>query len=89
MAGFDKKMAGYGDAMVAGVVQGFWTERSERSVLPTALSIIGVPALEKDLLGHWKPEGSDIYARSYGGRVAISCANATPKRPGRTTATWS
>ena len=40
MAGFDKKMAGYGDAVVAtaalltrlqlpGVVQGFWTEHSE------------------------------------------------------------
>ena len=25
---------------------------------------------EKDLLGRWKPEGSDTYARSYGGRVA-------------------
>ena len=81
MASFDKKMAGYGDAMVAtaallarlqlpGVVQGFWTERSERSVLPTALSIIGVQASEKDLLGRWKPEGSNVYARCYGGRVA-------------------
>ena len=81
MAGFDKKMAGYGDAMVAtaallarlqspGVVQGFWTEHSERSVLPTALSIIGVQASEKDLLGRWKPEGCGFHARSYGGRVA-------------------
>ena len=39
-------------------------------MLPTALSIIGVQASEKDLLGRWKPEGSDVYARSYGGRVA-------------------
>ena len=57
LAGFDKKMAGYGDAMVAtsallarlhipGAVQGLWTARSERSVLPTALSIIGVQARE-------------------------------------------
>ena len=39
-------------------------------MLPTALSIIGVQASEKDLLGRWKPEGSDVYARSYGGLVA-------------------
>ena len=74
-------MASYGDAMVAtgallsrlqipGMVQGFWTELPERKVLPTALAIIGVQSPEKDLLGRWKPEGSDIYARSYGGRVA-------------------
>ena len=25
---------------------------------------------DKDLLGRWRPEGSDIYARSFGGRVA-------------------
>ena len=55
---------------IPGAVQGFWTEHSKRSVLLTALSIIGVKASEKDLLGRWKPEGSDIYARSYGGRVA-------------------
>ena len=29
-----------------------------------------VPPQDKDLLGRWKPEGSDIYARSFGGRVA-------------------
>ena len=50
-------------------VQGYWTERSERSVLPTALSLQDIPPHE-DLLGRWKPEGSDVYARSFGGRVA-------------------
>ena len=29
-----------------------------------------VPPQDKDLLGRWKPEGSDVYARSFGGRVA-------------------
>ena len=51
-------------------LQGYWTEHSERSVLPTALSLMDVPPQDKDLLGRWKPEGSDIYARSFGGRVA-------------------
>ena len=79
MASFEKKMAGCGDAVVAAVlakvglpstVQGYWTEHSERSVLPTALAILGVTDSEKDILGWWKPEGSDTYVRSYGGRVA-------------------
>ena len=50
------------------MVQGFWTEHSERSVLPIGLSLMDIPPAHKDLLGRWKPEGSDI--RSYGGRVA-------------------
>ena len=52
------------------IVQEFWTEHSERSVLPTGLGVLGVSGPEKDLLKRWKPEGSDTYARSYGGRVA-------------------
>ena len=39
-------------------------------MLPTGLSVLGVTGPEKDLLERWKPEGSDTYARSYGGRVA-------------------
>ena len=77
----ERKMAGYADAMVAtaalltamglpGVVQGFWTEHSERAILPTALSLQDVAPQDKDLLGRWKPEGSDTYARAFGGRVA-------------------
>ena len=29
-----------------------------------------VPPQDKDLLGRWKPEGSDTYARTFAGRVA-------------------
>ena len=79
--GLEPKPACYADAMVAtagllGILglplelQGYWTEHSERSVLPTALSLMDVPPQDKDLLGRWKPEGSDVYARSFGGRVA-------------------
>ena len=39
-------------------------------MLPTGLGVLGVSGPEKDLLGRWKPEGSDTYARSYDGRVA-------------------
>ena len=49
---FEKKMAEYSDAVVVSaaipqragmpaIVQGFWTEHSERSVLPTGLSVLG------------------------------------------------
>ena len=77
----DNHMASYGDAMVATAgllsalglpsqVQGYWTEHSERLVLPTGLSVLETPLTDKDILGTWKPEGSDTYTRSYEGRVA-------------------
>ena len=77
----EKKQASYADAMVAtagllGIlglpleVQGYWTEHSEMSVLPTGLSLMEVPPQDKDLLGRWKPEGSDTYARTFAGRAA-------------------
>ena len=78
---FEKKMAEYADVVAVSaailqrtgmpaIVQKFWTEHFERSVLLTGLGVLGVNGPEKDLLGRWKPEGSDTYARSYGGRVA-------------------
>ena len=39
-------------------------------VLPTGLSLNPIPPADRDMLGRWKPEGSDIYMRAYGGRVA-------------------
>ena len=41
-------------------MQGYWT----------GLSLMEVPLQDKDLLGRWKPEGSDTYARTFAGRVA-------------------
>ena len=52
------------------VTQGYWTEHSERAVIPTGLSVLETPPTDKDILGRWKPEGLDTYARSYKGRVA-------------------
>ena len=84
-------MASYGDAMVATAgllsamnlpapVQCYWTEHSERSVIPTELSVLEAAPSDKDILGRRKPEGSDTYARSY------SCKLPLPMLPeGRTT----
>ena len=68
---FEKKMAEYADvvAVLAAILQRAGIP-AERSVLPTGLSVLKVTAPEKHLLQRWKPEGSDTYARSYGGRVA-------------------
>ena len=74
----DNRMASYGDAMVATagllsamnlpqVTQGYWTERSERAVIPTGLSVLETAPMDKDILVGGSP---DTYARSYGGRVA-------------------
>ena len=52
------------------VVRTYWSEHSERTVLPTGLSLKPIPPADRDMLGRWKPEGSDIYMRAYGGRVA-------------------
>ena len=39
-------------------------------MIPTGLSVLEAPPSDKDILDRWKREGSDTYARSYGGRVA-------------------
>ena len=73
MATLDRKMASYADAVVATaavLAKIGIPAHSERSILPTALAILGVTDSEKDILGRWKPEGSDTYVRSYGGRVS-------------------
>ena len=47
----------------------FWTEHSERATLPTGLALLRIPKEERDLLGRWKPDGSDTYIRMYSGVV--------------------
>ena len=47
----------------------FWTEHSERATLVSGLAALGVAKSERDLLGRWKPEGSDQYVRSYNAAV--------------------
>ena len=55
----------------------FWTEHSDRATMSSCLAALGVPKPERDLLGRWKPEGSDQYVRSYNtiiGRLQVKMA---------------
>ena len=57
-------MASYADAMAASVhllamaglpivVRTYWSEHSERTVLPTGLSLKPIPPADRDMLGRW------------------------------------
>eukprot|EP00435_Cladocopium_sp_Y103_P018752 s3632_g4.t1 len=48
----------------------FWTEHSERATLPTGLALLQTPREERDMLGRWKPDGSDTYIRMYNGIIS-------------------
>ena len=43
----------------------FFTEHSERPTLVTALVVLQSSKEERDIIGRWKPEGSDVYIRTY------------------------
>lgn len=46
-----------------------WTEHSERATLPTILDGFGLDPRDRDALGRWRPEGSDVYSRSFSGKI--------------------
>jgi len=48
----------------------FFTEHSERSTMVTALVMLQASKDERDLVGRWKPEGSDVYVRTYHGIIS-------------------
>ena len=52
------------------ILASFWTEHSERATLPTGLALLRAAREERDMLGRWKPDGSDTYLRMYNGVVA-------------------
>ena len=69
------------------VLASFWTEHSERATLPTGLALLRASRDERDMLGRWKPDGSDTYIRMYNGviaRLQLQFAKAT-RREDRTT----
>ena len=57
-------------AVIHPVMSAFWTEHSERATLPTGLALLQAPKEERDMLGRWKPDGSDTYVRMYNGVVS-------------------
>ena len=42
---------------------------SERATLPTILDGFGLDPRDRDALGRWRPEGSDVYSRSFSGKI--------------------
>ena len=64
------KRPGRDDLIIHPVLAPFWTEHSERATLPTGLALLRAQREERDMLGRWKPDGSDTYVRMYNGVIA-------------------
>ncbi|CAL1134668.1 unnamed protein product [Cladocopium goreaui] len=64
------KRPGTTEALLDPSLSTFWTEHSERATLPTGLALLRTAKEERDMLGRWKPDGSDTYIRMYNGVVA-------------------
>eukprot|EP00435_Cladocopium_sp_Y103_P068303 s951_g31.t1 len=74
---------GFQDEVIHSVMSTFWTEHSERATLPTGLALLQAPKDERDMLGRWKPDGSDTYLRMYNGvitRLQLRFAKAARMR---------
>ena len=59
-----------GDKLLDESLRGFWTEHSERNLLSSVLVFTGADKTQRDMVGRWKPEGSDVYMRTYNTLVA-------------------
>jgi hypothetical protein len=63
----------------------FWTEHSERNLLPSILVFLKADRAHCNMVGRWRPEGSELYMRTYNTVVAQlqkQCALAM-KQPDR------
>ena len=68
VAGSSRTMAmleGYDGNLIPSGWERFWSEHSERATLPSGLAALGVEKSDRDYLGRWCPEGSDVYVRTY------------------------
>ena len=68
VAGSTKTLAvleGYHGRLIPSGWERFWSEHSERATLSSGLAALGVEKSDRDLLGRWCPEGSDVYVRTY------------------------
>ena len=64
------KRPGKDEFIIHPLLAPFWTEHSERATLPTGLALLRVQREERDMLGRWKPDGSDTYVRMCNGVIA-------------------
>ena len=58
-----------GNRLIPQELMELWTEHSERATLPTILDGFGLDPRDRDALGRWRPEGSDVYSRSFSGKI--------------------
>ena len=58
-----------GNRLIPQELMELWTEHSERATLPTILDSFGLDPRDRDALGRWRPEGSDVYSRSFSGKI--------------------
>eukprot|EP00913_Durusdinium_trenchii_P009962 g9349.t1 len=58
-------LEGYNGRLIPDGWERFWSEHSERATMPSGLAALGVEKSDRDLLGRWCPEGSDVYVRTY------------------------
>ena len=54
-----------GTPLLAKILVPVWSGHSERATLASCLAALGVPRADRDPLGRWCAEGSDVYVRSY------------------------
>ncbi|CAK9111087.1 unnamed protein product, partial [Durusdinium trenchii] len=58
-------LEGYNGRLIPSGWERFWSEHSERATVPSGLAALGVEKADRDYLGRWCPEGSDVYVRTY------------------------
>ena len=51
--------------LLPGILLERWTNHSERASLPSALAAIGIAKERRNMLGRWRPDGSDEHVRTY------------------------
>ena len=51
--------------LLPGLLPEGWTNHSERASLPSALAATGIAKERRNMLGRWRPDGSDEYVRTY------------------------
>ena len=56
---------GYSGRLIPSGWERFWSGRGERATLPSGLAAPGVEKADRDYLGRWCPEGSNVYVRTY------------------------
>ena len=71
-----------GEQLFAPHMPQFWTPHSGRTFLPSAAAALGCDKAERDFLGGWSAQGSDVYARVAKRRIAENGCSLLPEQSG-------